>query len=242
MALQVQEATLREFFERNLTLARGSGFFARFLLSWPESTQGTRLFQEAPKDWSRLTAFHDRILGILSQPAPIGEDGTLSPATLTFTPEAKAAWVTFHNAIEEELSNGGELHDVRDVASKTADNAARLAALFHMFEQGVGAIGVDSFESAGRIVAWHLSEARRFFGELALPVGMAEAARLDTWLIEHCRKESTHVVGKSHTLQHGPLRDAKRLDRALEELAEQVIKEGKRRVIHLTPALLEVAL
>src|SRR5690606_31551671 len=46
VALQVQEATLREFFARSGVLARGSGFLARFLVSWPESTQGQRLFSE----------------------------------------------------------------------------------------------------------------------------------------------------------------------------------------------------
>ena len=60
---------------------------------------------------------------------------------LSLTPEAKAAWVEYHDAIESELSSGGELYDVRDVASKSADNAARLAALFQMFEGAGGAIG-----------------------------------------------------------------------------------------------------
>jgi putative DNA primase/helicase len=66
---------------------------------------------------------------------------------LPLTPEAKAAWVEYHNEIESELSSGGELYDVRDVASKSADNAARLAALFQMFEQGMAArSGSDAFE------------------------------------------------------------------------------------------------
>ena len=56
-----------------------------------------------------------------------------------------------------------------------------------------GAIGLDSFERASRITAWHLSEARRFFGELALPAELADAARLDSWLIEHCQRERTHM-------------------------------------------------
>lgn len=43
-----------------------------------------------------------------------------------------------------------------------------------------GAIGADAFEGASRITAWHLSEARRFFGELALPAELADAARLDS--------------------------------------------------------------
>ena len=159
------------------------------------------------------------------------------------SPEAKAAWVEFHDAIEAELSSGGELYDVRDVASKIADNAARLAALFQVFEFGTGAVGYDAFEGASRIAAWHLSEARRFFGELALPVELADAARLDTWLVEHCCRERTHMVGKNRVRQHGPLRDGARLDTAIRELADlgriRLVKDGKRLTIHVNPALLE---
>lgn len=130
-------------------------FLARFLIAWPESTQGFRPFIEAQTNWPALNAFKWRIAEILEQPAPI-KDGTLNPQTLSFTPEAKAAWVKFHDMIESELAMGGELYDVRDVASKSADNAARLAALFHVFEGAGNSIEINALESASRIAAWHL--------------------------------------------------------------------------------------
>ena len=241
VALQVQEPTLREFFTRSGALARGTGFLARFLVAWPESTQGFRPFTEAPANWPHLAAFHQRIAAILDQPAPIDDEGALTPPMLPLTVEAKAAWVEYHDAIEAMLPNGGELYDVRDVASKTADNAVRLAALFQHFEGAGGAIGVDAFEGASNIAAWHLNEARRFFGELALPAELADAARLDSWLIEYCRREQTHLVRKNHTRQHGPLRDGAALDAAIRELANldrvRLVKDGKRLTIHVNPAL-----
>ena len=245
VALQVQEPTLREFLIRSGTLARGSGFLARFLVAWPESTQGFRPFTEAPKNWPHLAAFNRRITAILDQPVPIDSDGALTPPMLTMTPEAKTAWVEYHNAIEGELASGGELYDVRDVASKSADNAARLAALFQMFEGAGSAVGLDCFESASRIAAWHLNEARRFFGELALPDELANAARLDSWLLEYCRRVRTHLVGKNHARQHGPLRDGVALNTAIGELADldrvRLVKDGKRLTIHVNPKLLGFA-
>lgn len=245
MGLQVQEPTLREFAAKSGTLARGTGFFARFLFAWPSSTQGTRYFSEAPTNWPHLAAFNRRIAALLNQPAPLGDDGALNPPMLTLTPEAKAAWVEYHDAIESELASGGELYDVRDVASKSADNAARIAALFHVFEHSTdGAIGLEVFEGASRIAAWHLNESRRFFGELALPMELADAARLDSFLIEHCGRKRTHIVGKNHVRQHGPLRDGGRLDAAIRELAAldrlQLVKDGKRLDIHLNPVLMGV--
>ena len=78
-----------------------------------------------------------------------------------------------------------------------------------------------------------------------LSAQVADAARLDSWLIEHCRQERTHFVKKNYVRQHGPLRDGARLDAAIRELAEldrlQLEKDGKRLTIHLNPALVGVA-
>jgi len=244
MGLMVQELTLREYFSKSGGLARGTGFLARFLVAWPESTQGRRPFTEAPANWPHLAAFHRRIAAILAQPVPIDEDGSLTPLMLPLSPEAKAAWIDYHDAIECELSRGGELYDVRDVAAKSADNAARLAALFQFFQGAGGAIGLAAFESASLIAAWHLQEARRFFGELALPAELADAARLDGWLIEHCRRERTHLVSTRDAQRLGPIRDKEKLAAALRELEEldrvKVTQEGRQKTIKLNPALIGV--
>lgn len=241
VALQVQEPTLREFFSKSGALARGTGFLARFLVAWPASTQGFRPFTEAPDNWPALASFNQRLSAILSQPEAVDDDGALTPAMLSLSLEAKRAWVGYHDAIERELASGGELYDVRDVASKSADNAARLAALFQMFEHGTGAISADCFESASRVTAWHLSEARRFFGVLALPAEMADAARLDGWLIDYCRRERVETVNKRYLRQHGPVRDGARLDSAIMELMAldrlRLQKDGRRIDLAVNPAL-----
>lgn len=242
MSLMVQGETLREFVEKSGQLARGIGFFARFLFALPESTQGTRFFKPAPPNWPSLGSFNQRITEILNIPAPIKEDGSLKPQLLTFTPEAYCNWIGFHDVIEGQLSNGGMLFEVRDVAAKIADNAARLAALFHIFEGGTGAVSADAFERASRIAIWHLSESRRFFSELAVPKEMADAARLDKWLIEHCRRERTHCIARRYAQQHGTVRNGDRLNAAISELVSldriQLRKVGKQLSIWLNPALL----
>ncbi|MBK6957338.1 MAG: DUF3987 domain-containing protein [Nitrosomonas sp.] len=241
VALQVQTETLNSFFEKSGALARGTGFLARFLVSWPESTQGYRPFTEAPENWPQLAVFNQQITKILNIPAPINEDGALTPQMLTLTPEAKVAWIEFHDGIEMQLSSGGILFGVRDVASKIADNATRMAALFHVFEGGVGAISLDAFERASAIVAWHLNESRRFFGEIALPTELSDAVRLNDWLVQHCKREHTHYVAKREAQRHS-IRDGSRLDSAITELEAldriQIRKDGKKISIWLNPKIL----
>jgi len=245
MALQTQESTLRAFFKASGELARGTGFLARFLIAWPESTQGQRPFTEAPENWPYLAAFNRRITEILNMETTIDEDGALHPEMTTLAADAKEAWIDFHDSIESGLASGGQLFDIRDVASKIADNAARLAALFQYFEHGSGELSFDAFESASRIAAWHLNEARRFFGGLALPQELADAARLDSWMLEYCRREKTGIIPVTKIQQYGPcgLRTKVAIDAAMEELEglerARRVKDGKRKTIHINPALLE---
>ena len=167
-----------------------------------------------------------------------------SPEIVTLTPDAKESWIEFHDAIESLLATGGELFDIRDVASKTADNAARLACQFHVFSGDAGAISLDAFESASRITAWHLNEARRFFGGLALPKELADAARLDSWMLAYCKRHNTNIVPIAAIQQGAPvdLRKKVAIESAVEELesldrARRVV-DGKRKSIHINPALL----
>ena len=244
VGLQVQEATLLEFFDRAGALARGTGFLARFLVSWPESTQGSRQFREAPASWPRLAILHRRIAALLEIEPPLTEEGTLAPQLLTLSPEARREWVSFYNSIEVELRPGGDLYDVRDVASKIADNAARIAALFHVLEHGPGAISKDALTNACRVAAWHLNESRRFFGELALPPEMLDASKLDRWLQDEARAVSSVKVNKNHARRFGPIRDGKRLTQAIEELVNldrlQVDTVGRRIDLVLNPELIKV--
>lgn len=245
MGLAVQSETVRAFLDSSKGLARGIGWLARFLIAWPESTQGNRMYQDPPEYWPHLAKFHRRLGALLDLPLPLDDMGELSPVMLELSPEAKVVWVAFHDEVEEELGPGRDMAEARDVASKAADNAARLAALFHLFENGIdGTIGANHMQAATSLVTWHLYEARRFIGEIALPVEINNSLRLDDWLLEHCRMNRVGEVATRTIQQMGPVcvRDRRILDNALEELVDagrvQVVKDGRRKLVKINPALL----
>ena len=213
-------------------------------MAWPRSTQGTRLFKEPPNQWPKLAGFHGHIERILSIPVAMDDDGALTPGVIPLGAKAKALWVEYHNEVETRLALGGDYADVRDVASKSADNAARLAALFHIFEHGGGgAIGPDEMASGCMVAAWHLEESRRFFGELALPKEISDAVRVIQFAKEYCRCQHTGEVSTRTLQQLGPVRDKARLSAALLVLKEhhhiRLLTEGKRKLAQINPALLE---
>ena len=247
MSLQVQEPTLRAFFDNTKGLARGTGFLARFLVAWPESTMGTRMFSPPPDNWPALAGFNNRLTAILDRQAPVDDNGILTPAMLTLSPDAKKAWVEFHNQIETMLGTGGELYDLRDVGSKAADNVVRLAALFHIFAGSIGPIDVDCVESAVKFITWHLLEAKRFLGELAMPTEVANPMRLESWMLDWCRREGTDQVSTRQIQQFGPggLRDKAAYTNAVKELAElgraRLVQDGKKKSVQVNPVLLVAA-
>jgi putative DNA primase/helicase len=244
MSLQIQEASLRTFFEQTKGLARGTGFLARFLFANPQSTQGTRMFKEAGPRIA-LDSFAKRLNEILAVPLPFDSNWRLVPLVLPMREDAKAMWVEFFNSVEIQLNSGGQLADVRDVASKTADNAARLAGLFHLYCYGMhGEIDAECMTMAIAVAGWHLAEARRFLGEMSLPLEVADAIRLDEWIIQYCISYNVDHVSKQLIQQRGPnsVRPKKRLSAALDELVSmermRLVKTGRKNDIYVNPALL----
>ena len=248
VSLQVQYPVLAGFMGKQGDLARGSGFLARFLVAWPESTQGTRQYQEPDYAMAGLGGFNARLTQLLTEPVPFDETGDgIAPAMLEFSPEAKQVWVKVYDLNERQLAPLGSLADVRDVASKTADNAARIAALFHLYEHGPsGSISADAMQSACKIAMWHLGESRRLLTELGQDPALSLAARLDAWLIERCNQQGTNQIGTRDVLQYFPsrqLRKEAQLTPVLQELIEAdragLVRDGRKKTIVVNPKLLD---
>lgn len=51
--------------------------------------------------------------------------------------------------------------------------------------------------------------------EPLLSAELADAARLESWLLQYCRREQTHVVKQKYALWYGPLRDEDALGKAV---------------------------
>lgn len=52
-----------------------------------------------------------------------------------------------------------------------------------------------------------------------LSAELADAARMERWLLQYCREQETHVVKRKHALRYGPLRDKDALVKAVVNLA-----------------------
>jgi putative DNA primase/helicase len=241
MGLAAQPETVRQFMEATKGLARGNGFAARLLIAAPPSTQGARLFRDAG-NWQHLPAFSARLRELLALPVMLEDNGGLIPPMLTLTDDARDVWIAFHDDVEIELHPSGDMAEVKDVASKAADNGARMAALFHLYAHGPsGRIGAGAVTAAAKIVSWHLYQARKFLGEIAAPRERRNAVRLDAWLTDFCRRNGLQEVDRRTMQNRGPVRDGGALDAVLDELvkANRVMDaDGRRKLFRMNPMLL----
>jgi|AntAceMinimDraft_12_1070368.scaffolds.fasta_scaffold07895_7 putative DNA primase/helicase len=247
VCVAIQYPVLAEFLSKAGDIARGSGFLARFLVAWPESTQGSRPYKEPGSHLPGLDKFNARITALLNQPFNFDETGNgIEPKLLKLSSEAKSYWIEFYNMIELQLKPTGSLTTVRDVASKVADNAARVAGLFHCYEHGLdGQISVESMQAACDIVTWHLSESQRLFGELAQDPAISMAAKIDGWLIARCNVQGTSRLTLTEVLQFGPIRILRKkpnllpvLDELFDANRAQLVTVDGKKLIAINPRLI----
>ena len=114
-----------------------------------------RSYSEPPEEWDDVTDYQYQISRILGREIPTDKSGQISPITLKLDGESKKAWVRFYNEVEQQLTDSGKYRDIRDVASKAADNCARLAALFQYLEDDQSErIYTGYVMDAARIIRW----------------------------------------------------------------------------------------
>src|SRR5258706_1004984 len=89
VGLQVQLKTIQDFFERTNGLSRGIGFLARFLFAWPQSTSGTRFYQEPPATMAHRDGFNRKIRALLEGTPEPGPKGETARRVLALSADAK---------------------------------------------------------------------------------------------------------------------------------------------------------
>jgi hypothetical protein len=246
--LMLQNSILEHLQEAGKGLTRGIGAFARFLILKPISTMGSREYQEPPQSLPKMDRFHSRVLEImLTHPLPLNDQGQLDPPTLNISHEAKQEWIKQFNTIESFMKPKGIFSDIPDFASKFGEQAARIAGVLHIFENGPsGKIELRTMERAIRIAVWHIWEANLIFTSSSLPQEFKDAILLLDWILARCQKSQKSQesqLSQKSILHEGPnrLRVKNRRDAALKVLEDhQTLRletVNRVKLIKVNPAL-----
>ncbi|MBW2186924.1 MAG: DUF3987 domain-containing protein [Deltaproteobacteria bacterium] len=236
--IMIQQAVAQQLIHGNKGLSRGCGLLARFLITKPASTIGFRPYQ-IPNDMPALREFGNRTVELLNHSPSVDEYDRLDLPLLRLDKGAYNVWCDFYNGTENTLKPYGEFAGIKDVASKIADNAARIAANLHVFQFGVaGEISAETMMRASNIAMYHLTEARRAYGMVG---GESPEQENANKLLDWLERKGFEPVTKSHIMQFGPnsTRDKATLDASLQILIShgivRQVKKGNAQIVEVNP-------
>lgn len=200
-------------------MANGQGLLARFLTCRPASRIGTRLRMERDAQAEvEIARFAQRIRSLLSRALPLA-DGTrneVAPPVLPMSAAARDVLTAFAREIEKAQASGGPFQDARAFASKTAEHAARLAAVMTIYaDPDAPEVTGETMAGAIEIATFYANEAARLADAAIVPPEVADAERMRKWLlaswVEPC-------ISAGIAAQRGPFKVTERARKALQRL------------------------
>jgi hypothetical protein len=203
-------------------ILRDQGLLSRILVAAPDSLAGGREWKApAQKLDAALSRYAARILGVFEVIPSTGDKlNELTPSSIALSPEALKIWVEFYNEVECDMRAGRLFAEMRDVASKAGEQAARIAGVLTIVDDraDAAAISADAMSRACKLISWYLTEALRLAEQYCVPQEVADAEKILNW----CRDRRLRRVSATALLQSGPgaLRRKDRMDPAIEILLE----------------------
>ncbi len=167
-------------------VANEQGFLARFLVAEPPSTIGTRLRRECAQDSKgAVQTFASRLQSILRTPKPTDENypQELRPRQLLLSVQAKELLWQFYETVEAQQAAGGKLDSLTAFASKSPEQAARIAGVLALWSDlNAAAVNATTMANAITLADYYLCEAKRLSEAAEVSTETEVAERLRLWL------------------------------------------------------------
>lgn len=202
-------------------MASGQGLLARFLTCRPPSRIGTRLrMEQDAQAEADIEHFAARIRSLLSRELPLA-DGTrneLIPTPLPLSVEARTVLTDFAREVEKAQGPGGPFENARAFASKTAEHAARIAAVLTIFaDPNTPEVSAEIMFGATELARYYANEAVRLADAAIVPPEVADAEQVRKWLLRAWREP---CISAAIAAQSGPFKVTDRSRKALNLLQE----------------------
>tara|TARA_Y100000294_G_C8553051_1_gene336143 strand:- start:300 stop:1820 length:1521 start_codon:yes stop_codon:yes gene_type:complete len=202
------------------------GLLSRCLCVFPKSTAGTRKYKAIDLTESQaMRTFRDRISEILHTPYNTGNtENELLPNRVKLDADAKQIWQMYHDKVEEQLSEDGELSSIKGLGNKAPEHASRLA----MVLAGFNASEISNFSSISSgyarnsiiLAQSYLNEALRFHNAGISDPILYEANKLLEWL----RIKNKTAIALPEICQCGP--NSIRVSKKARQLMAILIEHG----------------
>ncbi len=117
-------------------LLLNQGFLPRFLMTYPQSIAGLRLYREMNIDTDiRYQDYCNTLTSLLDEPLKLDDAGGLDIPILELDRDAKQLWINAFNQIESRQWQNNDLSHIKPTAGKMAEQILRMAGVFAVIEK-----------------------------------------------------------------------------------------------------------
>lgn len=240
MNIMVQPEVHDSYLQRIGDESRGSGMWARFLVTEPDSMIGTRYSHLGNISWSNSERFARRLTDFLKVTKKVVK-GDERRKVVRLSCQAAERFILISNEIEKCTGPGGWYQGFEDHASKLSENILRVAGVLHVFSGGMSTeVTLASMEKAIELVLYYSNQFKRVF--YVPSEEEIDDQKMKDWL-EEKRARGFRYLKKNYVLKYGPskLRRKSRLDPCLHRVSDEgqvslVMIEGVE-VVDLLPFL-----
>ncbi|MCW5715720.1 MAG: DUF3987 domain-containing protein [Bauldia sp.] len=220
--LMVQPLVAQNFMADDLT--SDSGFLPRFLMCQPVSTIGTRLQALATRDEGAIQRFRELLSEILNRAMPVDPDtGELQLRTLRLSHAARELLAAYADEVEVAQREGAEFDSIRGHASKSAEQAARIAGVLTLVKNlDAQWVGEEEMVSGIELAMFYLNEALRISNAAAVSVAIKQAERLRVWLLQTWKADA---ISFNDLQQRAPVKALRNREALLKAIA-RLLEEG----------------
>ncbi len=179
------------------------GIISRFLMVKPESTKGTRMYNNANiQNDNAIFKYNSSIVDLLNSWEWDSKTGELEfKNTILISDDAMQVWTRFYDEVESQQKVDGLYREITGFASKAAEHAARLAGIMQIFDKpGANLIEAEYMEYGVKLLRFHLSEAIRVKHAAIDAIEILEAEKLLEWL----KNEKLKLIYPVKVYQSGP--------------------------------------
>lgn len=187
-------------------LSGDTGFLPRCLICQPQSTIGTRLHDASVRNDGPVQAFNARLRDILETPMPVDpETRELQPRRLVLSQQAKQELIAYADRVERAQAPGGDCDAIKGTASKSAEQAARIAGVLTMWaDLEATEVTGATMQAAIRLATYYLTEAQRLASVAVISTSVAKAEKLRRWMLSGSWDRSWITI---RDIVRGPLRE-----------------------------------
>lgn len=218
--LMIQPVVAKAFMADTQTV--DTGFLPRFLITQPVSTIGTRLQADVREEgFFGMAGFENRLSTILDTKLPMDErTRELKPRLLHLSPEARQLLSAYSDEVELMQGPNQPYRNITGFASKSAEQAARLAGVLTLWEDlHAQEVTAETMQNGITLARYYVVEANRLISGATVDAEIDRAEKLRVWLLETWKEPD---ITNRDVVQSGPnsVRDSKAAKKALQMLAD----------------------